>query len=110
MVVRVRTIGLPEGLHLRRELWVLLCSCRLARRCFRSRVDSRLQLHLPASTTFANPGFLVTSPQKFYGWKLIGVLFMLDFLNLGFPFFGGAVISTYMLKQIPKAQAMVCKG
>src|ERR1022692_2630682 len=53
----------------------------------------------------ANYGFLVTSPQKFYGWKLIGVLFMLDFLNMGFPFFGGAVINTYMLKQIPMARS-----
>ncbi len=47
----------------------------------------------------------MTSPQKFYGWKLIGVLFMLDFLNMGFPFFGGAVINTYMLKQIPMARS-----
>lgn len=37
----------------------------------------------------------------FYGWKLVGVLFLLDFLNMGVPFFGGAVINTYMLKQIP---------
>jgi hypothetical protein len=54
----------------------------------------------------------VTSPQKFYGWKLVGVLFILDFLNMGFPFFGGAVINTYMLKQIPMAirQALSAKG
>lgn len=38
--------------------------------------------------------------QKFYGWTLVGVLFALDFLNF-FPYFGGAVINTYMLKQIP---------
>jgi len=43
--------------------------------------------------------------RSFYGWKLVGVLFVLDFLNMGFPFFGGAVINTYLLKQIPMARA-----
>ena len=47
----------------------------------------------------------MTSPQSFYGWKLVAVLFVLDFLNMGFPFFGGAVINTYMLKQIPMARS-----
>ena len=37
---------------------------------------------------------------NFYGWKLIGVLWFLDFLNMGFPFYGGTVINTYMLKEI----------
>jgi MFS family permease len=39
--------------------------------------------------------------QPFYGWKLVAVLWLLDFLNMGFPLYGGAVINTYMLKQIP---------
>lgn len=41
-------------------------------------------------------------PNKtnFYGWKLVGVLWTLDFLNMGFPFYGGTVINTYMLKEI----------
>ena len=34
----------------------------------------------------------------------MAVLFVLDFLNMGFPYFGGAVINTYMLKQIPMAR------
>jgi MFS family permease len=42
----------------------------------------------------------VSKPQKFYGWKLVAALWVLDFLNMGFPLFGGAVINTYMLKQI----------
>ena len=42
----------------------------------------------------------VSKPPGFYGWKLVGVLWVLDFLNMGFPLFGGAVINTYMLKQI----------
>jgi MFS family permease len=45
-------------------------------------------------------GSTVSRPQKFYGWKLVAVLWLLDFLNMGFPYFGGAVIHTYMLKQI----------
>ncbi len=43
----------------------------------------------------------MSSKPPFYGWKLVAVLFALDFLNMGFPFFGGAVINTYMLQQIP---------
>lgn len=42
----------------------------------------------------------VTKAQTFYGWKLVAALWVLDFLNMGFPLFGGAVINTYMLKQI----------
>lgn len=30
--------------------------------------------------------------QPFYGWKLVGVLFALDFINMGFPYYGGSVI------------------
>jgi len=43
----------------------------------------------------------MSGKAPFYGWKLVAVLFALDFLNMGFPFFGGAVINTYMLQQIP---------
>jgi MFS family permease len=42
----------------------------------------------------------VSKAQEFYGWKLVAALWLLDFLNMGFPLFGGAVINTYMLKQI----------
>jgi len=42
----------------------------------------------------------VSKRQSFYGWKLVAVLWVLDFLNMGFPLYGGAVINTYMLKQI----------
>jgi MFS family permease len=43
----------------------------------------------------------VSKPQSFYGWKLVGVLWLLDFLNMGLPLYCGAVINTYMLRQIP---------
>jgi MFS family permease len=42
----------------------------------------------------------VSKPQSFYGWKLVGVLWLLDFLNMGLPLYCGAVINTYMLRQI----------
>jgi MFS family permease len=42
----------------------------------------------------------VTKSPSFYGWKLVAALWLLDFLNMGFPLYGGAVINTYMLKQI----------
>ena len=47
----------------------------------------------------------MTEKREFYGWKLVGVLFSLDFLNMGFPYFGGAVINTYMLKEITMSRS-----
>lgn len=35
--------------------------------------------------------------QKFYGWKMIVVLWLQYFLNMGLPLYGGAVISSVML-------------
>jgi MFS family permease len=43
----------------------------------------------------------MTSERGFYGWKLVFILWLLDFLNMGFPLYGGAVINTYMFKTIP---------
>lgn len=47
----------------------------------------------------------MTDKREFYGWKLVGALFSLDFLNMGFPYFGGAVINTYMLKEIAMSRS-----
>ncbi len=38
--------------------------------------------------------------QSFYGWKLVGALWFIYLLNMGFPLYGGAVINTYMIKEI----------
>ena len=38
----------------------------------------------------------MTDKPKFYGWKLLAVLFVLDFINMGFPYYGGSVISSSM--------------
>jgi len=47
----------------------------------------------------------MTSEHSFYGWKLVFILWLLDFLNMGFPLYGGAVINTYMLKEIPMSRS-----
>jgi MFS family permease len=47
----------------------------------------------------------MTSERGFYGWKLVFILWLLDFLNMGFPLYGGAVINTYMLKEIPMTRS-----
>src|SRR5260370_29099133 len=47
----------------------------------------------------------MTSQRGFYGWKLVFFLWLLDFLNMGFPLYGGAVINTYMLKEIPMSRS-----
>ena len=52
----------------------------------------------------------MTYKREFYGWKLLGVLFSLDFLNMGFPYFGGSVINTYMLKEITMSRSMFGLG
>ncbi|MEN6411574.1 MAG: MFS transporter [Veillonellales bacterium] len=38
--------------------------------------------------------------QSFYGWKLVGALWFLYLLNMGFPLYGGAVINTYTMKEL----------
>ena len=43
--------------------------------------------------------------KAFYGWRLVFVLWLLDFLNMGFPLYGGAVINTYMLKEITMSRS-----
>lgn len=48
--------------------------------------------------------------MAFYGWRLVAVLFALDFLNMGFPLYGGAVINTYMLKDIPMSRSVFGLG
>jgi MFS family permease len=45
----------------------------------------------------------VPNKTEFYGWKLLAVLFALDFINMGFPYYGGSVISSYM--QIPMSRS-----
>ena len=47
----------------------------------------------------------MSGKRKFYGWKLVAALFAVYFLNMGFPYFGGAVINTYMLKKIPMSRS-----
>lgn len=48
--------------------------------------------------------------KSFYGWKLVGVLWLLDFLNMGFPYYGGAVINTYMLREIAMSRSTYGMG
>ncbi len=46
----------------------------------------------------------------FYGWKLVAVLSSLDFLNLGLPVYGGTVINSYMLREIPMSRSTLGLG
>jgi MFS family permease len=52
----------------------------------------------------------MTNKAAFYGWKLVAALWFLDFLNMGFPLYGGAVINTYMLKEIPMSRSAFGMG
>lgn len=52
----------------------------------------------------------MSGKQGFYGWKLVAALFALDFLNMGFPLYGGNVINTYMLKEIAMSRGIYGLG
>jgi MFS family permease len=47
---------------------------------------------------------------RFYGWWLLGVIFVLDFINMGFPYYGGTVINSYMVRQIPMSRSTLGLG
>ena len=51
-------------------------------------------------------------PEKksFYGWKLVAVLFTLDFINMGFPYYGGSVINGYMIHEVAMSRSMLGFG
>jgi MFS family permease len=43
----------------------------------------------------------VPEKTKFYGWNLLAVLFVLDFVNMGVPYYGGSVIiNDFMTRDI----------
>jgi MFS family permease len=52
----------------------------------------------------------VAEKPGFYGWKLVAVLSSLDFLNLGLPVYGGTVINSYMLREIPMSRSTLGFG
>src|ERR1700735_264833 len=47
---------------------------------------------------------------KFYGWKLVAVLFALDFINMGFPYYGGSVINGYMVHEVGMSRSTLGLG
>jgi sugar phosphate permease len=52
----------------------------------------------------------VRKKGDFYGWTLLAVLFSLDFVNMGFPVYGGTVINSYMLHQIQMTRSTLGLG
>ncbi len=48
--------------------------------------------------------------QKFYGWKLVAVLFILDFINMGFPYYGGSIINGYMMHELTMSRSTLGLG
>jgi sugar phosphate permease len=52
----------------------------------------------------------MSEKKKFYGWTLLAVLFSLDFVNMGFPVYGGTVINSYMLRQILMSRSTLGLG
>jgi MFS family permease len=52
----------------------------------------------------------VSTERKFYGWKLVGVLFSLDFINMGFPYYGGTIINSYMIRSVAMKRSTLGLG
>lgn len=52
----------------------------------------------------------MSNEQTFYGWKLVGVLWLIYLLNMGFPLYGGAVINSVMLRDIPMERSVYGLG
>ena len=48
--------------------------------------------------------------RPFYGWKLVAVLFGLNFINMGFPYYGSSVINGYMIHQIAMSRSTLGLG
>jgi len=52
----------------------------------------------------------VPDKPKFYGWKMVAVLFSLDFINMGFPYYGGSVINGYMIHEVAMTRSTLGLG
>jgi MFS family permease len=52
----------------------------------------------------------VPDTKRFYGWKLVAVLFTLDFINMGFPYYGGTIINSYMIDAIHMSRSTLGLG
>jgi MFS family permease len=52
----------------------------------------------------------VPDKKGFYGWKLVAVLFTLDFINMGFPYYGGSIINGYMIHDIAMSRSTLGLG
>ncbi|HUA87778.1 MAG TPA: MFS transporter [Bryobacteraceae bacterium] len=48
--------------------------------------------------------------RPFYGWKLVAVLFALNFINMGFPYYGSSVINGYMIHEIAMSRSTLGLG
>ena len=52
----------------------------------------------------------MSEKKSFYGWKLVAVLFLLDFINMGFPYYGGTIINSYMIHAIQMKRSTLGLG
>jgi MFS family permease len=52
----------------------------------------------------------VPEKKSCYGWKLVAVFFLLDFINMGFPYYGGTIINSYMIHSIAMKRSTLGLG
>ena len=51
-----------------------------------------------------------TQRFSFYGWPLVGVLFLIYLINSTFPYYGASVINTYMARSLDLSKSMLGLG
>jgi len=51
-----------------------------------------------------------TQKKKFYGWNMVGALWIIYFINMGFALYGGTIISSNMLNEIKMDRSMYGMG
>ncbi len=51
-----------------------------------------------------------TKEDKFYGWVLVSIVFVVYLINASFPFYGASVINTYMAKSLNLSKSMLGLG
>jgi MFS family permease len=55
-------------------------------------------------------GTQLARESKFYGWSLVGVLWILYLINVGFPYYGGGVINPFMAKSLNMSRSILGLG
>ena len=52
----------------------------------------------------------MTTQKRFYGWTLLGILWVIFFINASFPMYGGSVLNAYMARDLDMERSILGLG